>query len=143
MSKPAQQRDYVFYLDECLGGNKVYNKLKEAGISVELHSAHFERGTPDEAWLPVVGKNRWVLLTQDRRIKWRKNEISALREFKVCAFIVAAKALRGEEIGDLIVKAMPKILRILKSTNPPLIAAINQDSVVEIREGQSRYPIKG
>jgi hypothetical protein len=139
VNKSVQPCDYVFYLDECLGGNKVQNKLKEADILVELYSSHFPRGTADEEWLPVVGQKGWVLLTQDKGIKRRKNELMALRQHGVRAFIVTAKGLRGEEIGDLIVKVMPKILRILKKTHPPLIATINQNSVVELKEGLLRY----
>lgn len=134
-----QQPNFVFYLDECLGGNKVYTALTHAGLSVELHSTHFQRGTPDDQWLPEVGKRGWILLTQDKRIRHRKNEILALRQNDVRAFIVTAKNLRGEEIGALIVKALPKILRILNDTEPPLVAMINRDSVVELKEGRSRH----
>jgi hypothetical protein len=139
VSKSAQPSDYVFYLDECLGGNKVQSKLREAGITLELYSTHFPRGTQDEVWLPVVGQKGWILLTQDKGIKRRKNELMALRQHGVRAFIITAKGLRGEEIGDLIVNVMAKILRILKKTHPPLIATINQNSVVELKEGQLRY----
>lgn len=139
MSRSKPQRDYIFYLDECLGGNKVYSALARAGVNVELHSAHFKRGTPDEEWLRVIGEKQWVLLTQDKRIKYRKNEILALRSYCVRAFIVVARGLRGEEIGQLIIDSMPKVLRILKNTHPPLVAVISRSSVVELREGRPRY----
>lgn len=133
---------YTYYLDECLGGNKVADILRNAGLSVELHSSHFERGTADETWLPFVGDKGWILLTQDKAIKRRKNEIEVLRRHKVCAFIIAAKGLRGEQIGDLIVSVLPKVERILKRVSPPLIAAINRNQVVELKEGQSKFSVK-
>lgn len=141
MSKPRlPQPERTFYLDECLGGQKVYSALTQAGIKVELHSNHFPRGTPDDQWLPVVGERGWILLTQDKKIRSRKNEILALRDSGVCAFIIAAKGLRGEEIGELIVRVMPKIERILKNTGPPIVAIINRDSVIELKEGRAKYP---
>ena len=139
MSRSDRLLNPTFYLDECLGGNKVYNLLKQAGINVEVHTDHFPRGTPDEEWLPVIGKNGWVLLTQDKQIRKRKNEIRALRENGVRAFVIAAKGLRGEEIGALILKVMPQILRLLKNTQPPLIALINQSGLLELKEGTKRY----
>jgi hypothetical protein len=116
-SKP-QPHNHVFCLDECLGGQKVYAALKQAGLNVELHSSHFPRGTADEEWLPTIGQRGWVLLTQDQQIRRRKNEIQALRDCEVKAFIVVAKGLRGEEIGNLIITALPKIFRILQDTQP-------------------------
>ncbi|MBI4406006.1 MAG: hypothetical protein HY537_17735 [Deltaproteobacteria bacterium] len=62
MSRSEKQPDYVFYLDECLGGNKIQYALKQAGLQVEVHSSHFPRGTADEDWLPVIGREGWVLL---------------------------------------------------------------------------------
>lgn len=141
MSKSQHpQPEYIFYLDECLGGNKICGILKQAGHRVETHINHFPRGTPDEEWLPVIGKRDWVLLTQDKAIRRRKNEQMALRDSGVRAFIIAAKNLRGEEIGQLLLAVMPKILRTLKHTHAPFIAIINRDSIVELREGRARNP---
>jgi predicted nuclease of predicted toxin-antitoxin system len=139
VSKSKPLPNTIFYLDECLGGNKVPAALKEAGIVFELHNDHFPRGTADEEWLPEIGKKGWVLLTQDKGIKRRKNELAALRENKVRAFVISARGLRGEEIGALIVKTMPQILRVLKHTEAPLIAAISKDKIVELREGHRKY----
>jgi hypothetical protein len=32
------------------------------------------RGTPDLEWMPIVGKNGWIVLTRDRRIRTRPAE---------------------------------------------------------------------
>ncbi|MBN8554091.1 MAG: hypothetical protein J0L93_01480 [Deltaproteobacteria bacterium] len=138
-SKKLSPENYIFYLDECLGGKKVYEILKNAGLNVESYDSHFPRGTADEDWLPVIGQRGWILLTQDDKIRRRKNERNALRRNRVCAFIVTAGGLRGEEIGKLIVGTLPKIFRILKNTKPPLIATINRHTVVELKEGARRY----
>ena len=137
-SKKQPAREPIYFLDECLGQKKVYRILKENSFNVELHSSHFKPGTRDEDWLPVVGKNGWILITQDKRIRRHKNELSALRANKVCAFIISAKELRGEEIGELIVKAHVKIKRILKKNSPPIIAIINRHSVVELKTSKKK-----
>ena len=132
----------IFFLDECLGGEKVAEVLTRAGLIVELHKRHFTPGTPDKDWLPVIGERGWVLLTQDKAIKRRPLEILVLRQYRVSAFVVSAKGLRGEEIGALIEASIPKILRILKKTLPPLVASISRGSVVELQEGTPKYPRK-
>jgi hypothetical protein len=47
--------------------------------------------------------------------------------------------LRGEEIGALIIKVMPQILRLLKNTQPPTIGLINQNGIVELKEGSRKF----
>ena len=144
MNKFAKEppEGWTFYLDECLGGEKVAKVLIEAGLKIEMYFNHFQPGTPDVQWLPFVGQNGWVLLTQDKGIKKRKMEILALRESRVSAFVVAAKGLRGEEIGQLIVKSLPKIDRILRKNRPPIVATITRGSVVELQEGTPRNPAR-
>jgi len=128
----------IFYLDENLGGNKITSILRAAGISIVVYKEHFEPGTADETWLPTIGKNGWVLLTQDSRIRRRKNEIQALRDYDVRAFVISAKGLMGQQIGELILSSMPKMLRILKNTKPPFVALVNRDSVITLKEGQHK-----
>jgi len=138
VSKPKPPHETVFFLDECLGGGKVSRALKDAGVSFETSGNHFCRGTPDEEWLAEVGRRGWVVLTHDKGIRKHKAELLALRENHVRAFIVAAKGLRGEEIGALLVRSMPEMLKILQRTEPPMIAIIRSSSVIELKEGRKR-----
>jgi PIN like domain len=63
--------DFTFYLDENLCNTKsILETLTKLGVHFERHLDHFARGTPDETWLPLVGKNSWVLLTADKRIRY-------------------------------------------------------------------------
>ena len=132
-----QPHDLVFFLDENLGGKKVSSVLREAGFHVEIHQDHFPRGTADEEWLPEIGRRGWILLTQDKSIRYRKNEQRALIENDVQAFFVSAKSLRGEEIGALIVQMKPRIFRILKKNKPPFIAMLNRHTVILLHVSKS------
>ncbi|TXH50279.1 MAG: hypothetical protein E6Q97_20835 [Desulfurellales bacterium] len=143
MKTPVQLRDLVFFLDENLGGEKVASALRQSGLKVELHGSHFPRGTADDQWLPVVGNREWILLTQDTSIRRRKNEIEALLFYKVRAFFVPAKNLRGEEIGALIVSAAPKIHRTVKQHRPPIVALIQRSGGIDVIQGERRYERKG
>ena len=77
----------VFFLDESLDSATVATALRDAGAVVERATERFPRGTPDEAWLASAGRNRWVVLTRDQRIRYRQLELLALREARVRAFV--------------------------------------------------------
>ena len=59
----------TLFLDECLGARDVAEALRSVGATVEILLDHFDTGTPDEEWLPVIGQREWVLLTKDKLIR--------------------------------------------------------------------------
>lgn len=61
----------VFFLDESLDGPTVSAALREAGATIVRATERFDRGTPDEVWLADAGKHNWVVLTRDKRIRYR------------------------------------------------------------------------
>lgn len=60
----------VFFTDRDLG-KQFPARLREAGLQVERHADHFQPATPDEVWLPEVGRRGWVVLTHDERIRYK------------------------------------------------------------------------
>ena len=60
-----------------------------------------------------VGSEGWAVLTKDERIRYRPAEISALRNAGVQAFILVSGKLRGPEIAEALVRAMPMIVRLV------------------------------
>jgi len=101
--------------------------LRAAGASVEVHDAHFPPDATDETWLRAVGAKGWIVLTKDRRIRYRPNELSALKEAKVVAFVLVAGNLIGSEMADLFVKTLRKIERIAGSATPPAVFTFGRD----------------
>jgi hypothetical protein len=57
----------VFFLDESLDSDSIAQALTDAGAAVERLTAHLPKGTNDEVWLSLAGKNGWVVLTRDKR----------------------------------------------------------------------------
>jgi len=53
-------------------------------LSRELRS---EAGTPDEAWLPEIGRRGWYPVTHDKRIPRKALELQALLQAEVGAFV--------------------------------------------------------
>ncbi len=61
--------------------------LRSAGISVERHGDHFPPDTSDETWLADIGARGWVILTHDRRIRYKPNELAAVKRNRVAGSV--------------------------------------------------------
>jgi mRNA degradation ribonuclease J1/J2 len=68
----------VFFLDRCTNSRRLVAALSARGVVVEVHWDHFAHDIPDAEWLSVVGEKRWVVLTHDKRIRYRPIERDAL-----------------------------------------------------------------
>src|SRR5579863_9768837 len=64
------------------------------------------RGTLDETWIPYVAERNWTVITQDRNIARRKDQLQLLRSHRVGAFIIAGKNLDGWSIVEIVIKRM-------------------------------------
>jgi hypothetical protein len=113
-------------------GRAIGRRLVEQGLRVELHDDHFPQGTPDAEWLTVVGERRWVVLTKDTRIRYRPNEKGALLAAGVRAFAFASGNLTGPQMTEAVVKALPKILKLLATHPRAFVARITAASDVMI-----------
>ena len=59
-----------------------------SGEEVKVHDSCFAAGIQDLIWLRVVGRNGWVVLTKDSRIRYRRNEMEALLSSGVRSFVL-------------------------------------------------------
>lgn len=63
----------VFFTDRDLG-RALPDALAAAGMSIERHADHFAHDAPDQDWVPVVTERGWVILTCDRRMRYKQVE---------------------------------------------------------------------
>jgi len=109
--------------------------LRNAGLNIEIHDDHFSQNAQDLEWLTAAGKNDWIVVTRDERIRYRVAEKHAVRRAKVRAFVLAAQGdLRAELLAEIFLKALPKIRRTVKQRKPPFIAKISRDGNVTLLE---------
>lgn len=105
--------------------------LRAAGHVVHLQRDVVPSGTPDVEWLPIVGKRKWILITKDEKIRKRAIELHAFIGARVRGFVLtAAGELRGADQAELIVKALPAILRLVTKGRAPFIANITASAHV-------------
>jgi predicted nuclease of predicted toxin-antitoxin system len=109
--------------------------LREAGLHVEIHDDHFPQNATDAEWLTAAGRNNWIVVTRDERIRYRAAEKQAIRRAKVRAFVLVAHGnLRVEALAEIFLKALPKVHSLTAKERAPFIAKIWRDGKVALLE---------
>lgn len=98
--------------------------LRNAGIPFIAHRERFADNLPDEDWLAIAGTEGWIVITRDKNIRRKPNEIKAYRDNKVIVFVLASGNASAEITARLVVELYPKILRKAKSSTPPAMFSV-------------------
>lgn len=112
--------------------------LRDAGAQVEIHDDHFAQDALDEVWLPEIGRREWALITKDREIRYRTAEREALLNAGVRAFVLRTRGLSGPENAQILVRALPKMVRFCMGNPAPFIAAVAPSGSVSMLFRESR-----
>ena len=108
----------------------IRDELRKAGLQVEPHNKWFRHDTPDEVWLPRVGKRKWIVLMRDKKIGTRPLELDALLYGGVKAFALISGQMKDSESAKIIIKELPNILDKVNENQRPFIAKILRNSDV-------------
>jgi myosin-crossreactive antigen len=108
----------TIFLDESLDSDSIAQALSEAGALVERLTRHFPKGTPDETWLALAGSKGWVVLTRDKRIRYRRLERLALRAANVRAFVFTGGNITVKDTAEALSRAVPRIRRLCRQPGP-------------------------
>jgi hypothetical protein len=118
----------VFFLDRNLGRHVVPEAMRAAGFALEIMDDHFEPAARDEDWLKVVGRRGWFVITQDQRMRYRRVEQEAIRQFRVGVFVLVPwQGRTGTDNAAAIVKAQKRLLKIAATQRRPFIAVDSCD----------------
>ena len=111
----------TFYVDESIYSKLVVAALKAAGARVEQVGVAVPFGSPDETWLEAAGKNGWIALTRDKRIRYRRLETQSLVLHGVCAFTFSGGNATAQATSDRLVELLPKFRAIAVSESKPFL----------------------
>jgi hypothetical protein len=123
---------FTFFLDRSLGGEIVATALRSAGERAVAHDDHFADDEPDVAWLRQVGENGWVVLTKDAHIRTNALERQALLTAGVAAFMLGRGDVKGPQMAEAFVKALPRMKKVLRRWEVPIIATVSIDGAVAV-----------
>ena len=113
-------------------GRRLAVALIEAGVAAIAHDSVFAQDTPDEEWLLCAGREGWVVLTKDKWIRKRPLERAALIGARVRAFVFTGGNLSGVEMAEVLVRALPRMYRVIETTPPPFIARVTGSGAVDL-----------
>lgn len=125
----------VFFTDRDLG-TRFPDILTDAGLKVRRHRDHFPPDCPDEVWLEAVGREGWIAVSHDTRIRYKPNELAAVVRHGVRLLVVIGKA-PFPELAKHFVATAPKIAAFVEQHSAPWIAKVYRPSATELAENQA------
>lgn len=120
-SSPRLPEPLAVFLDESLDSDSIAERLAAAGATVERLTRHFPKGTDDRAWLSLAGARRWIVLTRDKRIRYRRLERLALQAANVRAFVFTGGNVTLSDTAAILAGALPSIAEICRREPGPFI----------------------
>lgn len=126
---------HVFFTDRDLG-KQFPEILRAAGLTVERHVDHFAHDTPDEEWLAEVGRQGWVAVTHDRRIRYKPNELGAVVRHQVSLLVIVGAAPYAE-LAYAFVATLPRVESFLARHTPPFIGKVYRPSTSDLKRKPS------
>lgn len=128
-NKDSRPDGPTLFIDRSAWSNALGGALDGAGISHEVHRRHFPETddiaeADDSGWLRAVADRGWVVITRDKNIRYRPNELKAMRAAKLHVFVFTDGTLTGRETGELLVSAFPAIAAAAATIEPPAFFSI-------------------
>lgn len=119
--------ELTFYFDRCLG-KALPEALRLLSCPFEVRD-HFKEGfaptTPDDEWLTIVGKKKWIVFTHDAKWTIESAPIEAIKQHKVgCFYLYGASSLGWFKLRSL-AHNFEKIQKICKTESPPYIYRVS------------------
>ena len=82
---------------------------------------------PDEVWLAEAGNNGWIVVSRDKMIRRKYNELDAFKRHRVRAVFISGKNITGQEMSELLVRRGRKIQDTLMSSRAPAAYTLRRD----------------
>lgn len=114
------------FLDRSLGRRQVPALLRAAGLQLRTLSEEYgipaDERVPDTEWLELAGRNGWIVLMKDERIRYRPVERAALVAHRVRAFCLTSGNMRAAAMAAAYIAAVPGMVRACEEPGPFLYA---------------------
>ena len=92
-----------------------------------MHDDHLPLDAPDEDWIALVGRNGWVAVTKDKRIRYRAGEYRSIEEHSARVLVLRMSNAKGPDIGRVLASSIDRIAHFAAKTPAPFLAGIYGD----------------
>lgn len=116
----------TLFVDRDLWSRTLDATPREAGIPFVAHRDRFAHDTPDAQWLAAAAEHGWVIVTRDQRIRYRANEVAAVRRGRLHLFALSSGNLSAAESARIVVAAWPRIRAAVRDHAPPMLWRIDR-----------------
>ena len=121
-----------FFIDRSLGRHIVPDALRAAGATAhtmaDIYGERMGQGLSDEEWLRDAGRQGWVVLMKDAKVRHRPAQRWAIETYAVRAFVVTNANLTGAAQAERLVSNLNRIARFAEHPGP-YICGVYSDSV--------------
>lgn len=126
----------TWFVDESLG-HGVVEALRANDATVVAHRDVYPPGVDDAVWLVAAAQQGWLQLTKDQRIAYTPLYTAAIRRTGAQVFALVGGNLRGAQMAEAFVRALPNMEALAFRTSGPFIAKVYRDGRVAMwRKGQ-------
>lgn len=113
----------TFLVDNNIGPG-VAKGMRCFGEDVEHLRERFPEDAPDPEWLAEAGRRGWFVLTRDKRIQSRPNELAAVKKHAVGLFVLAGKNRTRCEIIQQLIRTWPRIKEHARNHSRPFVIKV-------------------
>ncbi|MEE8601512.1 hypothetical protein [Euzebya tangerina] len=86
--------------------------------------------TPDDEWLPIAGREGWIVIMRDKKIRSRPGERRALLDHGVAAFCLTTSGNKSKwQMAQILMRHWERIEEVTAEVPRPFIYAVTQRDV--------------
>jgi hypothetical protein len=115
-------------------GLKIMQMPMDNGLEVVSMVKEFGKGVKDEDWIPILGKQKGIFISQDIRITTRRQQAQLLLDHNLGAFFVDfPKNYRYWDKVKVLIYRWEEIVAIIKKTKRPFAFLITPRKIEKMQ----------
>jgi len=118
----------TFFLDRTIGRHDLPERLRKLGLSIEIHYDHFRPDESDVVWISEIGERGWVVLSGDKKIGRKVNEILEIITAKVKMFILADRKPSPDRHEHAMRRHLESIKVLAEYVPPPFMVKVTSQT---------------
>lgn len=99
-----------FFIDNNLS-TQLADGMKAFGEDVVHLREFFDQAEDDPVWLEHIGREGWILVTRDERVRYNPSESDAIKQHNVGAFFLGGKNRSRCDLIQQLVRNWPEMKR--------------------------------